>query len=211
MKERRAVAGGVGGVGVGGAHRVRQEAHAPRVARRAATLLPCRSERSPMRRTVDRPWLCWQRRVERRCSRWGGARRGRGGWGAPGALEAPRRPRRAAPGSAQLRQLRRTDLVRPIDIAAEDVISARRLARRQPLPGRQGHHWGCIGRKKQLRTRETAHAPRYSATQDGFQSGNSRFGHFRPIVTKKWPDPPHAGTQPEIFPRPQKYSARQSC
>ena len=39
MKERRAVAGGVGGVGVGGAHRVRQEAHAPRVARRAATRL----------------------------------------------------------------------------------------------------------------------------------------------------------------------------
>ena len=65
MKERRAVAGGVGGVGVGGAHRVRQEDHAPRVARRAATLLPYRSERSPMRRTVDRPWLCWQRRVER--------------------------------------------------------------------------------------------------------------------------------------------------
>ena len=36
LKERRAVAGGVGGVGVGGAHRVRQEDHAPRVARRAA-------------------------------------------------------------------------------------------------------------------------------------------------------------------------------
>ena len=39
MKERRAVAGGVGGVGVGGAHRVRQEARAPRAAPRAATLL----------------------------------------------------------------------------------------------------------------------------------------------------------------------------
>ena len=39
LKERRVVAGGVGGVGVGGAHRVRQEDHAPRVARRAATLL----------------------------------------------------------------------------------------------------------------------------------------------------------------------------
>ena len=39
LKERRVVAGGVGGVGVGGAHRVRQEAHAPRAAPRAALLL----------------------------------------------------------------------------------------------------------------------------------------------------------------------------
>ena len=39
LKERRVVAGGVGGVGVGGAHRVRQEDHAPRAAPRAATLL----------------------------------------------------------------------------------------------------------------------------------------------------------------------------
>ena len=39
LKERRVVAGGVGGVGVGGAHRVRQEARAPRAAPRAATLL----------------------------------------------------------------------------------------------------------------------------------------------------------------------------
>ena len=72
----------------------------------------------------------------------------------------------------------RSDLSQP-----RTLISARRLARRQPLPGRQGHHWGCIGGKKQLRTRETAHAPRYSATQDTFQGGSNRFGHFRPIVT----------------------------
>ena len=67
MKERRAVAGGVGGVGVGGAHRVRQEADAPRPAPRAAQLRcpAAPSSCSPMRRTVDRPWLCWQRRVER--------------------------------------------------------------------------------------------------------------------------------------------------
>ena len=67
LKERRVVAGGVGGVGVGGAHRVRQEADAPRPAPRAAQLRcpAAPSSCSPMRRTVDRPWLCWQRRVER--------------------------------------------------------------------------------------------------------------------------------------------------
>ena len=54
------------------------------------------------------------------------------------------------------------------------------MARRQPPPGHQGHHWGCIGGKKQLRTRETAHAPRYSATQDRPKKRNSGFYHFRP-------------------------------
>ncbi len=95
-----------------------------------------------MRRTVDRPWLCWQRRVERRCSRWGGARRGRSGWGAPGALEAPWRPRRAAPGSAQLRQLRRTD------IAAEDVDIGAAVGAAATAPWPPGAPLGLYRREK---------------------------------------------------------------
>ena len=137
-----------------------------------------------MRRTVDRPWLCWQRRVEQRCSRWG-AGRGMSGPGAPGAprspaAPAPRRPWLSAAPAAPPHRSGQADLSQP-----RTLISARRLARRQPLPGRQGHHWGCTGGKKQLRTRETAHAPRYSATQDRPKKRNSGFYHFRPIVTSQ--------------------------
>ena len=83
------------------------------VARRAAPLrCPAAPSCSPMRRTV-RGSAGKGALSAGRCRRWG-VGRGMSGPGAPGALEAPRRPRRAAPGSAQLRQLRRTDLVRPI-------------------------------------------------------------------------------------------------
>ena len=103
---------------------------------------------------------------------------GRTGCARSPAAPAPRRPWLSAAPAAPPHRSGQADLSQP-----RTLISGWRLARRQPLPGRQGHHWGCTGGKKQLRTRETAHAPRYSATQDGFQGGSNRFGHFRPIVT----------------------------
>ena len=125
-----------------------------------------------------------------RCRRWG-VGRGMSGPGAPGAprspaAPAPRRPWLSAAPAAPPRRSGLPDLSQP-----RTLISGWRLARRQPLPGRQGHHWGCTGGKKQLRTRETAHAPLYSATQDRLKSGSSRFCYLRPIVNSQFGPPPH--------------------